>query len=110
MASTAYTLTSESILKKRADMMKKNPKFCQCLKVVGDDAKAKMKVEFDILDIYSIMSLLETRLIDTEPHTARSLMNMIHDCALSAGTGDSQTIEVNVKYYKDFFEKRVKVY
>lgn len=105
--SSAYTLTKESILKKRDAMMKKNPDFCKSLQVVGNEAKAKMGIEFDIIEIYSIMSLLETRLIDVEPHNARTLMHMIHDCAVSAGTGDSHDIEVNVQYYKDFFEKRV---
>ena len=109
MASTAYTLTKESILKKRDSMMKKNPDFCRLLQVVGDEAKAEMGVEFDILEIYSIMSLLELRLIEVEPHNARTLMQMIHDCAVSAGTGESRDIEVNVHYYKEFFEKRVKV-
>ena len=105
----AYTLTKESIEAKSNELMKKNPKFCQRLKAVGDEAKHEMRVEFDILEIYSIMSLLETRLIDIEPHNARTLMHILHDCAVSAGTGDSHEIEVNVNYYKDCFEKRVKV-
>ena len=106
----AYTLTKESISQKRDAMMKKNPKFCQSLKVVGDVAKEKMGVEFDIIEIYSIMNLLETRLIDTDPHNALTLVKMVHDCAVSAGTGDSYEIEVNMKYYKDCFEKKVKVF
>jgi len=105
----AYTLTKESITQKRDAMMKKNPKFCQSLKVVGDAAKEKMGIEFDIVDIYSIMNLLETRLTDTEPHNALTLVKMIHDCAVSAGTGDSHEIEVIVNYYQNCFEKKVKV-
>lgn len=108
-STTAYTLTKKSILKKRDDMVKKNPDFCQRLKVVGDEAKEEMGIEFDIIEIYAIMSLLENRLIDVEPYNARTLMYMLHDCAVSAGTGDSHDIEVNVKYYKDCFEKKVKV-
>jgi hypothetical protein len=106
---SAYTLTKESLTQKRDAMMKKNPDFCQLLKVVGDEAKEEMGIEFDIIEIYTIMSLLETRLIDTEPHNARTLMYMIHACAVSAGTGDSHDIEVNVQYYKDCFEKKVNV-
>jgi hypothetical protein len=105
----AYTLTKESILKKRDAMMKKNTEFCQHLKVVGDAAKDEMGVEFDIIEIYSIMNLLETRLIDSEPKNASTLMYMIHDCAVAAGTGDSHEIEVIVKYYQDYFEEKVKV-
>ncbi len=107
---SAYTLTKESITQKRDEMMKKNPKFCQSLQRVGNEAKEEMGVEFDILEIYTIMNMLETRLIDSEPKNVATLMYMIHDCAVASGTGDSHQIEVVVKYYQDCFEKKIEVY
>lgn len=106
---SAYTLTKESILKKREEMMEKNPKFCQSLQRVGNEAKEEMDIEFDMIEIYAIMTLLETRLIDVDPENARVLMSILHNCAVSAGTGDSHEIEVNVHYYMDCFADRVQV-
>ena len=105
----AYTLTKESILKKRDEMVKKNPKFFESLQRVGNEAKEEMEIEFDMIEIYVIMTLLETRLINVEDHNARVFMHLLHDCAVSAGTGDSHEIEVNVWYYMDCFQKRVRV-
>jgi hypothetical protein len=90
-------------------MMKKDPEFCQRLIVVGNEAKEEMGVEFDMLELYAIMTLLETRLIGVEDHNARVLMSLLHNCTVSAGTGDSQDIEVNVNYYLDCFHDRVNV-
>ena len=42
---SAYTLTKESILQKRNEMMEKNPKFCQSLQRVGNEAKEEMDIE-----------------------------------------------------------------
>jgi hypothetical protein len=105
----AYTLTKESILKKREKMMKEDPELCERLQRVGNEAKEEMEIEFDMIEIYVIMTLLETRLIDVEDHNARVFMHLLHDCTVSASTGDSHDIEVNVRYYMDCFEKRVRV-
>lgn len=106
----SYIFTKKSISEELSDLIERHPRLCTQIKDVGDDAKEEMKGDFDILEIYSIMHLLENRLvIDDEPYLARTLVNMIRSCELSASTGDSTEMACMIKYYQECFEKKVKV-
>jgi len=107
----SYIFTKQIISEERSELIERRPTLCRQIKEVGDEAKEEMGVEFDILDIYSIMHLLESRLVsEDEPYLARTLVNMIRSCELSASTGDSTEMACMVKYYYECFEKKVKVW
>ena len=105
-----YMFTKQIISDERSELIERRPTLCQQIKEVGDEAKEEIGVDFDILDIYAIMHLLETRfIVHDEPYLARTMMNMIRSCELSASTGDSIEMACMIKYYQDCFEKKVKV-
>jgi hypothetical protein len=104
----SYTFTKQSISEELSVLMERRPILCQQIKDVGDEAKKEMGVEFDILEIYSIMHLLENHLHD-EPYLSRTLMIMIRSCELYASNGDSTEMASIIKYYQECFEKKVKV-
>lgn len=105
----SYSFTKKSISDERSDLIERRPTLCRQIKEVGDEAKEEMRLDFDILDIYSIMHLLESRLVVNDPYLARTLVEMIRSCELSASTDDSIEMACMIKYYKHCFEKKVKV-
>jgi len=104
-----YTLTKQIISEELSELIERRPTLCQQIKDVGDEAKEDIGFEFDILEIYSIMHLLESRLVNDEPYLSRTLVDMIRSCELSASTGDSTEMACLIKYYYECFNKKVKV-
>jgi hypothetical protein len=119
-----YYLTMESISVK-SDKIMKDTRFYRRLMEVAEDAKEyyehlieyskKTKeekeiaiAEFDILEFYSIMSLLENNLIDYDHRTANIIMHLLYAFEGAVYSLDSHEIAVIIYNYEHLV-KKVKV-
>jgi len=120
-----YHLTKESILSEIRRIME-NKTFYESLVSVGKETKEYYKsliedsektreekeiaiVKFNILETYSIMSLLEYNLINYEPYNSATLYEMLNQFRFAVLVGDVRDIAGIILYYNDCFEQKVKV-